>query len=110
MTEPELDQILREWAQALLKEAEIHMEPPWAKECNIRSTIVFIPTYWPDRRLGYVNEAIMSLPPDLRNSIVAKYILGYTERKSAKIIKVTRYKVRKLVRDARQVLLQAQPR
>lgn len=106
MQDSELDDLLRLWAMSIIRESEISMQPAWAKKVNIRSTIVVIPSYWPNRRLWRINDGILSLQTDKRNAITGKYVLGYSERRIAHELNKTRYAIRVLFRDARKDLLE----
>jgi hypothetical protein len=107
VTEQYLDQLLREWANIIIKEAEISLQPAWAKKVQIRSTLIVVPSYWPNRKIWRINEGILSLEIPQRNILVAKYILGHGERRIAKELKKNRYQTRKLFKQARNNLILA---
>jgi len=100
----ELDALLREWAQSILKEAEISLQPAWSKEVTVRATTIYVPNYWPNRRVWRLNEEIISLEGVLRDALAGKYIMNYSERRIAKELEVSRHKARASIQEARKKL------
>lgn len=91
-SESALDGLLWEWADMILK--EISGGEGWSStttEYRIMFNlpraqgvyIVPIPNYWPKPKVRELNNQILSLPAELRDAIVARYVLNKISRNLA---------------------------
>lgn len=107
----DLDLLLLRWARRL-QEENIGIGYPamtgeyraWRMGGGGGVFVLRVPTYWPDRALLILQEAILALPFDLRRPIIGRYLLGHDISHLARLCGCSRSSVRRRLEAAKQQL------
>lgn len=93
-----IDGYIRDWASFFIRETELAGGSKDSLEHKlmtlgpdgavIKTTIAFVPNYWPNGDIKVINDTVLGLPVKLRNIIIARFILGaYSDKMVADICK-----------------------